>query len=51
LAIKKHIAPVNFLHLGLHKEQMDVPLGWVLSDAVQTQMDEQIISDCEVFQN
>ena len=50
-AVRWHVTCENFLHFGLCKEKIDVPLGWALSDVVQTKMDKQLTTDCEVFQN
>jgi len=50
--IKWHVGEENFLHFGLCKNKMGIPLGWVLSDAVQTEMEKQLTHNgCAVFDN
>ena len=46
-AVRWHVTDDNFLHFGLCKKTMEVPLGWALSDAVQKEMDKQLTTKCE----
>ncbi len=51
-AVKWHVGSKSFLHFGLCKERMEFPLGWVLSNAVQKQMEKQLSDNsCEPFHN
>ncbi|MGC1404581.1 MAG: hypothetical protein WA974_16820 [Thermodesulfobacteriota bacterium] len=46
-----HVGQENFLHFGLSKNKMGFPLGWVLSDAVQRQLDNQLGNNTAAFDN
>ena len=48
-----HVGSNHFLHFGLCRDgAVKIPLGWVLSGAVRTAMDEQLRSNaCEPFTN
>ena len=46
-----HVGQENFLHFGLSKNKMGFPLGWVLSDAVQRQLDNQLGNKTAAFDN
>ena len=46
-----HVGQENFLHFGLSKNKMGFPLGWVLSNAVQRQLDNQLNNNTAVFDN
>lgn len=46
-----HVGQENFLHFGLSKNKMGFPLGWVLSDAVQRQLDNQLDNKTAAFDN
>jgi hypothetical protein len=46
-----HVGQENFLHFGLCKNKMGFPLGWVLSDAVQRQLDNQLANKTAAFDN
>jgi len=47
--VQLHVGDADFLHFGLcqNKNQVSIPLGWVLSDVVQGRMQEQLAEgDC-----
>ena len=46
-----HVGKENFLHFGLCRNAMSPPLGWVLSSAVQKQLDGQLCNKSAVFNN
>ncbi len=46
-----HVGQENFLHFGLCKNKMGFPLGWVLSEAVQRQLDNQLGNKTAAFDN
>lgn len=46
-----HVIKENFLHFGLCRNAMNPPLGWVLSEAVQVQLNNQLIKKNLAFNN
>lgn len=46
-----HVTKENFLHFGVCRNAMNPPLGWVLSEAVQDQLNNQLIKKNLAFNN
>ncbi|HYA14121.1 MAG TPA: hypothetical protein VEF33_07260 [Syntrophales bacterium] len=50
--VKSYDVAYKFFQFGLCRDRMEVPLGWVLSDVIQGQMDKQLVENsCTVFHN
>jgi hypothetical protein len=51
-AVKWYVEEKNFLHFGLCKVRMDIPLGWVISEPVRKEMEKQLATEqCTAFHN
>ncbi len=50
--LKWHVGEENFLHFGLCKKEVSIPLGWALSSVAQEEMEKQITRmSCTAFDN
>ncbi len=51
-SVKWYVGEENFLHFGLCKDRMAIPLGWVISEPVRQEMERQLEpGGCAVFRN
>jgi hypothetical protein len=49
---RNYVSAENFIHFGLCRESMGFPLGWVLSETVQAQIENQLARPaCPAFDN